>query len=230
MVYLILKISMKKIFLFIVFVLIFIAICFTIKLNNSINNFQNEVKSLSQKTEKILEENDKFLRNNTLNFLEEPNINKLISLDKEQLECLNIAVLGEHSKSTDKEIESFIYWFMNQAKKNNRDLCEEFHSRAAGGALKYSSATIEHLFRITQESEKIKERVSNIIKQTLENFDEEKYEVILKMDNYLTLELATSKKAPKWHKEHLVDYVIIDNTFYGKYNWNTKTKVIINFK
>jgi hypothetical protein len=45
---------------------------------------------------------------------------------------------------------------------------------------------------------------------------------IWEMSNFMTLKLAVSDKAPRWHRHHLIDYVIINDTFYGKYDWNRK--------
>jgi hypothetical protein len=140
--------------------------------------------------------------------------------DLSELECLMSALIGEHSISSEREKVAFLIYFTKEAKD---EFCNEY-SKMAGRSKKYSSNTINHILRIQAEKSNPIVYMNNLrIVLKFFNFEypvDDSLSKIWDMSNFMTLKLAVSDKAPKWHRRHLTDYVIIDDTFYGKYDWN----------
>jgi hypothetical protein len=145
--------------------------------------------------------------------------------DLAELECLMSALIGEHSVSTEKEKTAFLIYFTKEAKNG---FCDEY-SKMAGRSKKYSSNTINHIIRIQAEKSNATVYLNNLrIILKFFNFEYPVDDGLIKiwdMSNFMTLKLAVSDKSPGWHRRHLIDYVIIDDTFYGKYDWNRKSMI-----
>lgn len=149
------------------------------------------------------------------------------NLETNQSMALLDYVEAEFMTGTDYEKKTAMFFFDSQAKKHNNDYVKEWHSRAMGGAKRYSGNSKAFLKKLRGHPiYEIKKIWDKNIRLVLD-FSVGKIEPdatqhkVMGMTNYITIELA-KKKMPKWSKYYLVDFIIIGDTIYMKCDWSKR--------
>lgn len=161
------------------------------------------------------------------------------TINRNNKECAMIAVIGEHSHSSEKEIMSFLV-FLHQ---NTNDTCKAWNTKLPSGRYRFDArykqekikTQIKYYAKTEKKGEnknilKVKKMINAFYNKNYNILEYDKYKLY---SNYMTLELACSKKPPYYIIWYMTNYEVVDKTIYLSLNPGDKklrnTKPYINF-